>query len=63
MVARFDPMSLVDLAQQTVRTSIKVASWGERQVFGFIQSEATPRQRRRRHPSPTLRSRRASTPR
>lgn len=40
----FDPVRLVDLAEQTVRTSIKVADWGERHIFGLIRSgmEITP---------------------
>ncbi|MGB6208880.1 Abi-alpha family protein [Mycobacterium sp.] len=38
MASLFDPAGLVDLAEQTVRAYIKAASWGERQVFGFIRS-------------------------
>ncbi|HEU4362823.1 MAG TPA: Abi-alpha family protein [Mycobacterium sp.] len=38
MGPRFDPASLVDLAEQTVRSYFKVASWGERQIFGLIRS-------------------------
>ncbi|MGH3971081.1 MAG: Abi-alpha family protein [Mycobacterium sp.] len=34
----FGPAGLVDLAEQTVRRSIKVASWSERQIFGLIRS-------------------------
>jgi hypothetical protein len=34
----FDPFRLVDLAQQAVRTGIRVASWGERQIFNAIRS-------------------------
>jgi hypothetical protein len=43
MTSRFDPFRLVDLAQEAVRTGIKVASWSERQIFGAIRSgmEAT----------------------
>lgn len=38
MTSRFDPRGLVDLAEQTVRTYIKAASWSERQIFGLIRS-------------------------
>jgi hypothetical protein len=38
MASRFDPRGLVDLAEQTVRTYIKAASWSERQIFGLIRS-------------------------
>lgn len=38
MASLFDPFRLVDLAQQAVRTGIKVASWGERQIFKAIRS-------------------------
>ena len=45
MSSRFDSFRLVDLAEQTVRTSIKVASWSERQIFDAIRAgmgAATP---------------------
>ena len=32
------PFGLVALAEQTVRTGARVASWGERQLFGFLRS-------------------------
>jgi hypothetical protein len=38
MASLFNPVGLVDLAEQTVRAYIKAASWGERQVFGLIRS-------------------------
>jgi hypothetical protein len=38
MTSRFDPRGLVDIAEQTVRTYIKAASWSERQIFGLIRS-------------------------
>lgn len=38
MASLFNPAGLVDLAEQTVRSYIKAASWGERQVFGLIRS-------------------------
>ncbi len=42
MASRFDPRGLVDLAAQTVRTTatttVKVAGWYERQVFGILRS-------------------------
>jgi Abortive infection alpha len=38
MASRFDPAALVDLAEQTVCTYMKVASWGQRQIFGLIRS-------------------------
>jgi len=38
MGSLFDPFRLVDLAQQTVRTGIEAASWGERQIFKAIRS-------------------------
>lgn len=38
MSSHFDPFRLVDLAEQTVRTSIKVASWGERQFFNAVRA-------------------------
>ncbi|OBI41489.1 hypothetical protein A5707_07135 [Mycobacterium kyorinense] len=38
MPSLFGPTGLVDLAEQTVRTSIKVASWGERRLFELIRS-------------------------
>jgi Abortive infection alpha len=38
MTSFFDPFRLVDLAQEAVRTGIKVASWSERQIFGAIRS-------------------------
>ncbi len=38
MSSIFGAAGLVDLAEQTVRTSIKAASWGERQIFGLIRS-------------------------
>jgi hypothetical protein len=41
MASRFDPAALVDLAEQTVRTYIKVAGWGERQIFGLIRAAAS----------------------
>jgi Abortive infection alpha len=44
MASLFDPSHLIDLAQETVRTGIKAASWSERQIFRAIRSgvEATP---------------------
>lgn len=43
MASRYDPLGLVGLASQTVRTGVKVAGWYERQVFGLLRSrlEAT----------------------
>jgi len=38
MPSRFDPLGLVDLANTTVRTGLKVASWSEKQVFGILRS-------------------------
>ncbi len=38
MASRFDPLGLVDLASQTVRTGAKVAGWYERQVFGILRA-------------------------
>lgn len=35
---RFDPARLVDLAEQTARSYIKAAEWGERQIFAAIRS-------------------------
>lgn len=34
----FDASRLIDLAEQTVRTSIQVASWSERQIFDAIRT-------------------------
>lgn len=44
MASLFDPSRLIDLAQETVRTGIKAASWSERQIFKAVRSgvEATP---------------------
>jgi hypothetical protein len=43
MASRFDPLGLVDIAANTVRTGVKVAGWTEKQVFGLIRNrlEAT----------------------
>lgn len=38
MAFQFNPIRLVDLAEQTVRTYIQVASWGERQIFDAIRN-------------------------
>jgi hypothetical protein len=38
MASRFDPLGLVDMAGQTVRTGLKVASWYERQVFSLLRN-------------------------
>jgi hypothetical protein len=38
VASSFDPFNLVGLAEQTVRTGVKVAHWYERQVFGFLRS-------------------------
>jgi Abortive infection alpha len=38
MASLFDPAGLVDLAEQTVRRSIELAGWSERQIFGLIRS-------------------------
>jgi len=38
MASRFDPFGLVDIAANTVRTSVKVAGWTDRQVFALIRS-------------------------
>jgi hypothetical protein len=34
----YDPFGLVRLAEQTLRTGVTVAEWGERQLFGFLRS-------------------------
>jgi len=38
VASNLDPFGLVALADQTVRTGARVASWGERQLFGFLRS-------------------------
>lgn len=38
VASNLDPFGLVALAEQTVRTGARVASWGERQFFGFLRS-------------------------
>ena len=38
VASSFDPFGLVALAEQTVRTGVKVANWYERQVFGYLRS-------------------------
>jgi hypothetical protein len=38
MSSFFDPTRLVDLAQATVRTGIRAASWSEQQIFKAIRS-------------------------
>jgi hypothetical protein len=38
MASRLDPLGLVDLAGQSVRTGLKVAGWYERQVFSLLRA-------------------------
>ena len=38
VASSFNPFGLVALAEQTVRTGVKVANWYERQFYGFLRS-------------------------
>jgi hypothetical protein len=38
VASSLDPFGLVELAEQTVRTGVRIAHWGERQFYGFLRS-------------------------
>ena len=38
MASRFDPFGIVALTEQTIRAGIDIASWSERQFYGFLRS-------------------------
>lgn len=55
MASLFDPLGLVGLAEQTVRTGVKIANWSERQFYGLLRSRmdaAAPPERKALSSSP-----------